>query len=118
LPDMSFFGASLNPNGYQALPSGLIIQWGKVAIDYTGSHTAYVVAGGSVNKYTGTGNFPVTFPNAALVALGTSNDVPNAHISSVYVSSTRGFIWSHHSTQAYLSTPGGGNGFTWIALGY
>lgn len=118
LPDMSFFGANLSSNGYQSLPSGLIIQWGKVDIDYSSAHTAYIVAGGSVNKYSGTGNFPVTFPNAALVALGTSNDIHNAYISSIYISSPKGFAWSHYSTQLYATTGSGGNAFSWLALGY
>ncbi|MDY0971391.1 gp53-like domain-containing protein [Siccibacter turicensis] len=118
LPDMSLFGAYLNSNGYQYLPSGLIIQWGKIRIEYSSPHTAYTVAGGSVNRFSGTGTFPVTFPNAVLAILGTSNDVANAHISSVYASSAQGFQWSHHSTQPYLASAGGGNGFTWFAFGY
>lgn len=48
------FGASLAANGYQRLPSGLIIQWGEVA-----------AAGGDFNA-----NFPIAFPNACLQVVG------------------------------------------------
>ncbi|KVG83743.1 hypothetical protein WJ36_08900 [Burkholderia ubonensis] len=48
----SKFAASLNSNGYQKLPSGLIIQWGSVP---------NIPAGGSA-----TVNYPIAFPNSLL----------------------------------------------------
>lgn len=50
------FGNSLSANGYQKLPSGLIIQWGTVSVS------------SAVTGTTGEGvvTFPVAFPNAAL----------------------------------------------------
>ncbi|WP_322066576.1 gp53-like domain-containing protein [Burkholderia ubonensis] len=46
------FGSSLAANGYQKLPSGLIIQWGSVP---------NIPAGGNV-----TVNYPISFPNGLL----------------------------------------------------
>lgn len=46
------FGASLAGNGYQKLPSGLIIQWGAT--------------GGATNNTLQTTSFPIAFPNACL----------------------------------------------------
>ena len=53
------FGASLSASGYQKLPSGLIIQWGR--IECLGSSGA----GGT------TVSLPIAFPTAALRAVGT-----------------------------------------------
>lgn len=47
------FGSSLGANGYQKLPSGLILQWGAAATNSSG--TAVV-------------SFPIAFPNAVLSA--------------------------------------------------
>jgi hypothetical protein len=49
---------SLDTNGYQKLPSGLIIQWCRVS--YTG--------GASGNSYSVSFNFPIAFPNACFSA--------------------------------------------------
>ena len=49
------FGASLTANGYQKLPSGLIIQWGTTA--------SIAGAGGTL-----TTTFPVAFPSSCLSA--------------------------------------------------
>lgn len=46
------FGASFVQNGYQKLPSGLIIQWGQVTPNATGGATAF--------------SFPIAFPNNCL----------------------------------------------------
>ncbi|GMB00447.1 hypothetical protein [Pelosinus sp. IPA-1] len=46
LPFISQFGSSITGNGYQKLPSGLILQWG----------TAAIVSGGAVT-------YPIAFPN-------------------------------------------------------
>jgi len=50
------FTCSKNSNGYQKLPSGLIIQWGRGTISSPAS--------GSYNIVTVT--FPITFPNGIL----------------------------------------------------
>lgn len=53
--DSDRFSASLTANGYQKLPSGLIIQWGGVAA---------IPAGGGV-----TVTYPIAFPNGFLALL-------------------------------------------------
>lgn len=50
------FGASLGNNGYQRLPSGLILQWGR----YRGGASS------------GTINFPLQFPNSCYVVTATA----------------------------------------------
>lgn len=37
IPDMSFFSLAMGQTGYQKLPSGMIIQWGTVAMDGNGN---------------------------------------------------------------------------------
>lgn len=53
IPDMSSFSSLFSGNGYQKLPSGLIIQWGVT---------------GNSNSSTGiaSATFPIVFPNACL----------------------------------------------------
>lgn len=53
------FGSSIAANGYQKLPSGLIVQWGT----FTGNGTN-----------TMTGNFPIAFPNAVFASGGQFSD--------------------------------------------
>ncbi|MCW7549349.1 phage tail protein [Photorhabdus sp. APURE] len=54
IPDMSSFSANLVENGWQKLPSGLIIMWG----------IALVAFGGSGQPNSGyLNNFPIPFPN-------------------------------------------------------
>ena len=117
LPDMSSFESSVGESGYMCLPGGLIIQWGKVLIDYSIEHGSYAVPGGSVNKYKGSGVFPIVFPHALMCITATSNDVPNTYIASIYPSSVSGYNWSYQSTQAYSTGGSGANSFCWIAIG-
>lgn len=53
LPDMSSFAASLSGNGWQKLPSGLIIQWAQV-LSNSGGFAPWT--------------YPIAFPNACLQA--------------------------------------------------
>lgn len=65
IPDVSDFltpedfPASLEKNGWQKLPSGLIIQWGTVVIE------------GS--QYSRIANFQIAFPNVCFGAIATNN---------------------------------------------
>ncbi|KVC88167.1 hypothetical protein WI77_23105 [Burkholderia ubonensis] len=54
------FGSSIASNGYQKLPSGLIIQWGSVLVSYTVANQFL---------YTPVA-WPIAFPNACLQAAG------------------------------------------------
>ncbi|EKY1962936.1 hypothetical protein RA241_004356 [Cronobacter sakazakii] len=115
---MSSFKSSLAGNGYMQLPGGLVLQWGKVEIDYSIEHSAYAVPGGSVHKYKGEALFSIQFPNALMCITATSNDVPNTYIASAYPVSRKGFNWAFQSTQAYSPGGSGANSFCWIAIGY
>lgn len=109
-------------NGCLTLPiyenHDLIIQWGKVNIDYAWDHSSYSVLGGSVNRYSGAASFPIPFPNSLLSVSASSNDVVNAYIASIYSYTPNIFQWSYHSTTAYTSSSGGRGAFSWIAIGY
>ncbi|WP_411815327.1 gp53-like domain-containing protein [Hafnia alvei] len=112
----------LGRDGFLSLPiyenRDLIIQWGKVNIDYAGEHSPYSVVGGSVNRYSGAASFPIPFPNSLLSVSASSNDVVNAYIASIYSYTPNIFQWSYHSTTAYTSNSGGRGAFSWIAIGY
>src|SRR5690606_32501205 len=95
----------ISENGYQKLPSGLILQWG------TFSATGNPLAGTQVN-------FPVTYPSQALsfVALG-----GNAETSSTPVS-----VWRNVDAAGAGLTPSGcsartnapaGTTVFWISMG-
>lgn len=92
---LSQFGASLSTNGYQYLPSGLIIQWG--------TH--------NVGATSGTITFPITFPNSVYSLTGSpvGNGAGGAGGPAIRVDSTSGatvFVW------------GTGNwSIRWIAIG-
>ena len=92
------FFVSFAANGYQKLPSGLIIQWG------TG-----VTTGG-----TGTWTFPVAFPHAALRVFATQDGVGSG--SSTYA------VGAHpvNQTTANLASAlaSGSDAITLLAIGY
>ena len=56
IPDMSFFTLSMGQTGYQKLPSGMIIQWGTVAVDGNGNAFA---------------TLPIAFPQGIHGGIGT-----------------------------------------------
>ncbi|KVN33285.1 hypothetical protein WJ63_04675 [Burkholderia pyrrocinia] len=96
------FGASLNVNGYQKLPSGLIIQWGRLA-------TA-IGANASANQV-----LPITLPNAILVATGTpaQTTVWSGTSPSIGIGATNSVltVWNNspNSVSPYI---------WWIVIGY
>jgi len=97
------FTASKAINGYQKLPSGLIIQWGKTS-------TTAIPNGGT---YTIT--LPITFPTAFLTAVVSSNSRGDYSVSTggstqEYNYNTSQFTVAGHS--------GANNGVNWIAIGH
>lgn len=96
------FEANLSANGYQKLPSGLIIQWG--AGTYNG-------ASGSITTY----NFPISFPNTPLSITGTVGDqVAGVSMGFQLINSSQfgvGF-WSASGGAASNTE------FTWMAVGF
>lgn len=103
------FAASLSGSGWQKLPSGLILQWGKVAESTANS-----------DANSGSVIYPIAFPNAVLnVALGgtTGNDNPDGvFFINTYgaAPSKTGFAWRWGSGLTSPSTLGA----YWLAIGY
>jgi len=97
----SSFTYSLSANGYQKIPTGLIIQWGT-----SGS----VAAGASVNV-----TLPMTFPNSVLSVTGTPIGA-GVNLNPVGVgiaASVSGLtIYNWGASIAYSA------GVRWIAIGY
>ncbi|WP_410706928.1 gp53-like domain-containing protein [Citrobacter braakii] len=97
LPDMSFFSRSIESNGYFMLPSGVIVQWGRVTI--SGTTTAHIT-------------YPIPFPTNRLVLtaspVGSGFTVNPA--TPVFTPGNRfGCDASSWGTSNY--------GVTWIAIG-
>lgn len=104
------FAASLSANGYAKLPSGLIIQWGRIA-------NASRPVDGSV---LGPNSYPIAFPNAVLSV--------NAQMiggEAVAVGSLDGYLFvktvgltSFIIVSGYSSAATFEFGVYWIAIGY
>ena len=93
---------SLTTNGYQKLPSGLIIQWGVTA---SFSHAA-----GTTQNVTVT--FPVAFPAARLALI-------LSHASVYYTSGwTSPESLSMFTAQSQAMSVSGSGPISWLAIGY
>jgi hypothetical protein len=93
------FGSSLATNGYQKLPSGLIVQWGTIGT----SSTADVAV-----------TFPISFPTAAVAISINPNATTIGEFACHNTITTTGFMaasWS--STSARIAA-----GCLWVAIGY
>lgn len=98
-------GASLNSNGYQKLPSGLIIQWGNISGRSVG-------AGNYLNVEV---TYPIAFPNSTVLVLASplvgnisfASAGPNTATAS---GATITLMNSYTSAQSL--------GATWVAIGY
>lgn len=95
----AFTGAnqSLSSSGYQKLPGGLILQWGRA---------------GTTSNQTETITLPVTFPNAFLVGFATDEGTsgPNPFRVSNSSSST--------SAINVFKTAAAVDAYNWLAIGY
>ncbi|ARV17415.1 hypothetical protein AEP_00453 [Curvibacter sp. AEP1-3] len=85
------FGNSLGANGYQRLPTGLIVQWG-----------GGVTAGSSV-----TVTFPVAFPSQMLAAYATYNGASSAFFGTNSINSAQMTVTGNSVNQT----------FSWFAIG-
>lgn len=99
LPDMSEFVASFAASGYQKLPGGLIIQWGR--------SPALMSSTGNV-----TITYPIPFPNARYAMVGTPVGSSGGNPGSPVFS--EGTV-----TNCTMNTWGSANySVLWIAIGY
>lgn len=96
--------ASLAGNGYQRLPSGVIIQWG-----------------GTVNTGTSSSvTFPIAFPSAVAsinITCESGNLAARGALASYANVTTSGFNWGSESNGA-VNTTGGTVAMRWCAIGY
>lgn len=115
VPDMSSFTSSFAKNGYQKLPSGLIIQWGYSNVDST--------AAGASADTTVTVTYPVAFPNATAQVLA-AYDNTSTLIKAIFATDTftkTTFQASSFALTYTAATPTYGprnTAFRWIAIGY
>jgi hypothetical protein len=98
------FSSSKAINGYQKLPSGLILQWGKT------SPTA-ISSGGSL-----TITFPIAFPNGVLGQPIVSSNSRTSYMVSTGISGGTSSITKTDFTVRAES--GADNGCAWIVMGY
>lgn len=99
MPHLGIFAASLVANGYQRLPSGMIVQLGEA----TGS------ASGDV-----TVTFPLAFPNACLQAFATPNAAGAGYMASSNTRSQVSFkVGTFSTTSARVAAA-----FSYFAIGW
>ena len=90
------FNYSIAANGYQKLPTGLILQWGTDLVP--------------VSAYPGfTGNFPVSFPNGGLSMVASHPGVPAFHVTGIFASKSQYYLTHTFTSSALVA---------WIAIGY
>lgn len=90
------FASFLSANGYQKLPSGLIIQWGSLSVN-TDANGAVV--------------FPLAFPTVFLNAHATA-------VRSIASNSYGAFVNSTSTTGLSILNDGGTTKVYWIAIGF
>jgi hypothetical protein len=95
LSSLTDFGSSITSDGYQKLPGGLIIQWGRAEDTAT-------------NK-----SFPLEFPNACFVLVGTDNN------DSYTDNAVAAFIVSKSQFRLRCGNAANAGAYIyWIAIGY
>jgi len=100
VPDMSFFAAVKNGNGYSKLPNGIILQWGY---------------GSFAQQTTTLVTLPVAYPNAGFVVL--ANKGSSVPLNGEYSIG----VQFRDKSSFYLSCTGPGStqqGVWWLAVGY
>ena len=112
LKELYTLGSSKTQNGYQKLPSGVILQWGLAVIhpiqNGIGSFTEQSI------------NFPITFPNSCLSVnfTGTTDvgdDGAEALHSAMHIDKNKFIIRSYRMVGAYNGVTGSTR---WFAIGY
>lgn len=91
-------GSSFENNGYQKLPSGLIIQWGNNTMIYG-------------QKYVDV-TFPISFPNNALLVIGSDSNASDGAVTSFAFK-----VINQSTFTAYQATTYSYD-FAWMAIGY
>ncbi|MBK5143388.1 hypothetical protein I2494_06590 [Budviciaceae bacterium BWR-B9] len=100
IPDMSSFANSLQNNGWQKLPGGLIIQWGTTLVNSSGDAVI---------------NFPTAFKVACYAVIPVSGQTMSAAYAYTSVTKTSAVI-PHYNTVTGTKSTGGSN-TQWMAIG-
>ena len=95
-------GLNTATNGYQKLPSGLIIQWGQATFSGTTGVTGEVVT------------LPITFPNAFLRITGTDGGYGANAVGITIIGKSQFRCWGRIVSSGTFSD----TGFHWVAIGY
>ena len=105
LKELYTSGSTKTQNGYQKLPSGVIVQWGTVDYNSDPGEIAVDVV------------FPTVFPTSCLNVTATRKTLANneGDGSVGIVSYSSGFVKFQLNTLDYTT---GVRGFTWFAIGY
>ncbi len=102
LKEMFVSGANVSTNGYQKLPSGVIMQWGTAYY-----HASMGVAGATIT-------LPIAFPNAFLRITGTDGGYGANAVGITIISKSQFSCWGRViASGAFSETE-----FHWIAIGY
>ncbi|WP_312480463.1 phage tail protein [Kosakonia cowanii] len=103
IPDMSSFTAYLDDLGYQKLPGGLMLQWGKT-----------VISDGQ------TVNLPLAFPSKFCTALISSDpvDTSSAEIVQAHPASLSTFTVGAATVLGGATSPVSNIHSTWLAIGF
>ena len=105
------FDASLSSNGYQRLPSGLIVQWGTISTFLSsGNNYTYYFNTNSPNNF--------NFPNSILKVFFSLNDSFNTYSQSHLANA--GANTSSMTFRAIADDSGGGSlsNWNWLAIGF
>ena len=102
LKELYTLGSTKTQNGYQKLPSGLIIQWGEASFRETTGATGEVIT------------LPIAFPNAFLRITGTDGGYGANAVGITIIGKSQFRCWGRNvSSGAFSDT-----GFHWIAIGH
>jgi hypothetical protein len=96
------FSSSISANGWQKLPSGIIVQWGSFS--YTG-------ASGTTQLF----SFPVAYPNTAMMATGSIGSVLGTSNMGFQTSSATQFQVGYYNS---AGTAASATAFMWVSTGY
>ena len=102
LKELFTSGSTKSQNGYQKLPSGVIIQWGAATFYETTGETGETIT------------LPVAFPNAFLRITGTDGGYGANAIGITIISKSQFKCWGRVIASGAFSE----TGFHWVAIGY
>jgi len=96
------FTSSKAVNGYQKLPSGVIIQWGSYGVNNSTPNSSAITI-----------NYPISFPSSCFtVVVGSRTTATVNNLDAIYFGQPASWTASGFTTQAYYLS-----GMTWLAIG-